>query len=104
MQFLLTPVSEVYLIHWPIALNPNGNDPFIPTLPNGKRDVLHDWDQKDTWAQMEALYKKGAQFLVCAFCDIHGLPLPSSITSRQSESYWSIQFLGDDVGEDFTYS
>lgn len=49
----------VYLIHWPVALNPNGNHFLIPTLPDGKRDVLHDWNLQDTWKQMEAVLKKG---------------------------------------------
>jgi glycerol 2-dehydrogenase (NADP+) len=46
-------------VHWPIHLNPNGNHPFFPLLPNGVRDVIHDWDLTDTWAQLEALVKKG---------------------------------------------
>lgn len=50
---------QVYLIHWPVPLNPNGNHPKFPTLPNGKRDVDHSWDLKDTWKQMENLYKAG---------------------------------------------
>ncbi|KAJ7663566.1 NADP-dependent oxidoreductase domain-containing protein [Mycena rosella] len=54
-----TDYLDLYLVHWPIALNPNGNHPLIPTLPDGKRDVVHSWDLKDTWKQMEALVKKG---------------------------------------------
>ncbi|KAJ7645167.1 NADP-dependent oxidoreductase domain-containing protein [Mycena polygramma] len=54
-----TDYLDLYLMHWPVALNPNGNHPFIPTLPDGKRDVLYDWDLKDTWKQMEAMVKKG---------------------------------------------
>ncbi|KZT69993.1 Aldo/keto reductase [Daedalea quercina L-15889] len=50
---------DLYLIHWPIHLNPNGNHPTFPTLPDGKRDVLYDWKLKDTWAQLEAVLKKG---------------------------------------------
>ncbi|KAF9038773.1 Aldo/keto reductase, partial [Hymenopellis radicata] len=50
---------DLYLVHWPVALNPNGNHPFIPTLPDGKRDVVHSWKVADTWAQMEQLVKKG---------------------------------------------
>jgi hypothetical protein len=40
-------------------MNPNGNHPFFPTLPDGKRDIDHSWDLKDTWKQMEAMVKKG---------------------------------------------
>lgn len=49
----------VYLVHWPIPMNPSGNHPVFPTLPNGKRDIDHSWDLKDTWKQMEAVLKKG---------------------------------------------
>ncbi|KAJ6514301.1 NADP-dependent oxidoreductase domain-containing protein [Mycena vitilis] len=54
-----TDYLDLYLVHWPVALNPKGNHPFIPTLPDGKRDVLYDWDLKDTWKQMEDMVKKG---------------------------------------------
>ncbi|KAJ7513055.1 Aldo/keto reductase [Mycena galericulata] len=54
-----TDYLDLYLVHWPVPLNPNGNHPFFPTLPDGKRDVDHSWDLKDTWKQMEALVKKG---------------------------------------------
>lgn len=50
---------DLYLIHWPVPLNPKGNHPTIPVLPNGKRDVDHSWDIRDTWKQMEAVYRAG---------------------------------------------
>ncbi|KAH0826744.1 NADP-dependent oxidoreductase domain-containing protein [Lanmaoa asiatica] len=50
---------QVYLIHWPVALNPNGNHPTFPTRPNGNRDVDESRDLKETWKDMEALVKKG---------------------------------------------
>ena len=53
------PSLPVYLVHWPVPLNPKGNHPVFPTLPSGKRDVDHDWALKDTWKQMEAVLKKG---------------------------------------------
>ncbi|TFK38255.1 NADP-dependent oxidoreductase domain-containing protein [Crucibulum laeve] len=54
-----TDYLDLYLIHWPVPLNPNGNHPVFPTLPDGKRDVDHAWDLKDTWKQMEDVLKKG---------------------------------------------
>lgn len=54
-----TDYLDLYLIHWPVPLNPKGNHPVFPTLPDGKRDVAGEWDLKDTWKQMEAVLKKG---------------------------------------------
>ena len=50
---------KVYLIHWPVPLNPNGNHPVFPKLPDGTRDVDYSWKIADTWKQLEALVKKG---------------------------------------------
>lgn len=47
-------------LHHQVPLNPNGNHPDFPTLPDGSgRDVLFDWKLKDTWKQMEDLLKTG---------------------------------------------
>ncbi|PPQ74919.1 hypothetical protein CVT26_011355 [Gymnopilus dilepis] len=54
-----TDYLDLYLVHWPVPLNPNGNHPVFPTLPNGKRDVYHEWKLTDTWKQMEEMVKKG---------------------------------------------
>ncbi|KAL0953976.1 hypothetical protein HGRIS_005135 [Hohenbuehelia grisea] len=54
-----TDYLDLYLIHWPVPLNPKGNHPIFPTLPDGKRDVDHSWSIADTWKQMEAVLKKG---------------------------------------------
>jgi len=54
-----TDYLDLYLIHWPVALNPNGNHPVFPTRPNGNRDVDESRDLRETWKDMEALVKKG---------------------------------------------
>ncbi|KAF7425995.1 hypothetical protein PC9H_008357 [Pleurotus ostreatus] len=54
-----TDYLDLYLVHWPVPLNPKGNHPIFPLLPDGKRDVDHSWDLKDTWKQMEAMVQKG---------------------------------------------
>ncbi|KAF8348456.1 NADP-dependent oxidoreductase domain-containing protein [Amanita rubescens] len=59
LENLGTDYLDLYLMHWPVPLNPNGNHPMIPKLPDGTRDVDHSWDIRDTWKQMEALVKKG---------------------------------------------
>lgn len=59
LEALGTDYLDLYLIHWPVPLNPKGNHPAFPTLPDGKRDVVHAWKLADTWKQMEALLKAG---------------------------------------------
>lgn len=65
----------MYLIHWPVPLNPTGNHPFIPTLPDGKRDVHHEWSLTQTWKQMEGLVKKGENFINYALSVPDYLPI-----------------------------
>ncbi|KAI5842801.1 NADP-dependent oxidoreductase domain-containing protein [Tricharina praecox] len=50
---------DLYLMHWPIPLNPSGNHPFFPTKPDGTREVLEDWSFVDTWKAMEKLVDSG---------------------------------------------
>ncbi|KAG8964764.1 hypothetical protein FRC03_001375 [Tulasnella sp. 419] len=59
LNALGTDYLDLYLIHWPVALNPNGNDPKFPKHPDGSRDVLLDWDLSETWRQMEEIYASG---------------------------------------------
>ncbi|KAA1475004.1 Aldo/keto reductase [Dentipellis sp. KUC8613] len=54
-----TDYLDLYLMHWPIPLNPNGSHPFMPLKPDGTRDIDTEWDIKDTWKQLEALLDKG---------------------------------------------
>jgi len=53
----------VFLVHWPVPLNPKGNHPTIPVLPDGRRDVDHSWKLTDTWKQMEDVQKKGESLI-----------------------------------------
>ncbi|KAI0036420.1 Aldo/keto reductase [Vararia minispora EC-137] len=50
---------DLYLMHWPIALNPNASNDLIPVRPDGKRDIALDWDIRNTWTQLEAMLAKG---------------------------------------------
>jgi len=54
-----TDYLDLYLVHWPLALNPNGNHPVFPTRPDGSRDIDESKDLEETWRDMEALVKKG---------------------------------------------
>ncbi|ORY60648.1 NADP-dependent oxidoreductase domain-containing protein [Pseudomassariella vexata] len=50
---------DLYLVHWPVGMNPNGNDDRFPKLPNGERDMLWDHDHIQTWKDMEKLVEGG---------------------------------------------
>ncbi|KAJ4422414.1 H/ACA snoRNP pseudouridylase subunit [Gnomoniopsis sp. IMI 355080] len=51
---------DLYLVHWPLLMNPEGNDDKFPKLPNGERDIIKDgYHHTDTWKQMEALIPTG---------------------------------------------
>ena len=50
---------DLYLMHWPIAMNPNGNHEKFPKLPDGSRDLLGDRSHIDTYKEMEKLLKTG---------------------------------------------
>ena len=50
---------DLFLVHWPLLLNPKGNDDRFPKLPDGSRDIIRDYSHLETWKQMEAVYKTG---------------------------------------------
>ncbi|KAK9364686.1 NADP-dependent oxidoreductase domain-containing protein [Lipomyces kononenkoae] len=52
---------DLYLMHWPVTLNPKGNHPLFPTTTTGARDLLpeEEWSYVKTWAAMQALLKTG---------------------------------------------
>ncbi|KAF4119905.1 glycerol 2-dehydrogenase (NADP+) [Geosmithia morbida] len=50
---------DLFLVHWPLLLNPEGNDDRFPKLPDGSRDIVHGWDHREAWKQMEALVATG---------------------------------------------
>lgn len=47
---------DLYLVHWPLLMNPEGNDDKFPKLPDGSRDIIREgYHHTDTWKQMEDL-------------------------------------------------
>lgn len=47
---------DLFLVHWPLLMNPEGNDDKFPKLPDGSRDIIKTgYHHTDTWRQMEAL-------------------------------------------------
>ncbi|KAJ9494747.1 H/ACA snoRNP pseudouridylase subunit [Exophiala xenobiotica] len=50
---------DLYLMHWPIAMNPNGNHEKFPKLPDGSRDLIRDRSHVDTYKDMQKLLDTG---------------------------------------------
>ncbi|KAL1986825.1 hypothetical protein VTN96DRAFT_5478 [Rasamsonia emersonii] len=50
---------DLYLVHWPVYMNPNGNHPLFPKLPDGSRDLIRTHNHVDTWKDMEKLLDTG---------------------------------------------
>jgi aryl-alcohol dehydrogenase-like predicted oxidoreductase len=54
-----TDYLDLYLIHWPVRTVPNGSNALFPVKEDGSRNIDWEWQQKDTWAQMEKLLEQG---------------------------------------------
>ncbi|EMC94925.1 hypothetical protein BAUCODRAFT_518265 [Baudoinia panamericana UAMH 10762] len=50
---------DLYLMHWPVPMNPNGNHPLFPKLEDGSRDLDKEWSHIQTWKELEKLLKTG---------------------------------------------
>ncbi|CAK4033562.1 D-galacturonate reductase-like [Lecanosticta acicola] len=50
---------DLYLVHWPVPMSPNGNHPLFPKHPDGSRDLDTEWSHVETWKNMEKLLKTG---------------------------------------------
>ncbi|KAK1998164.1 aldo/keto reductase [Colletotrichum falcatum] len=50
---------DLFLVHWPIAMNPNGNHDRFPTKPDGSRDIIRSHSHVDTWKSVEKLLDTG---------------------------------------------
>ncbi|SCV74349.1 BQ2448_6781 [Microbotryum intermedium] len=60
LKLLDVDYVDLYLIHWPVPMNPNGNDPKFPKKEDGSRDLdLEEWSVSKTWEGMEKVYKSG---------------------------------------------
>ncbi|KAL4807167.1 NADP-dependent oxidoreductase domain-containing protein [Aspergillus unguis] len=46
---------DLYLVHWPLAMNPNGNHELFPKHPDGSRDLVLSHSHVTTWKNMEDL-------------------------------------------------
>jgi len=59
LKDLGTDYLDLYLIHWPVRLVPNESSALLPVNPDGTRAIDWDWDQRETWRQMEELLATG---------------------------------------------
>jgi len=59
LKSLALDYVDLYLMHWPVPMNGEGNDPLFPTRPDGSRDLDTEWSYVDTWKQMEKLLATG---------------------------------------------
>lgn len=59
LKSLKTDYVDLYLMHWPVAMNPNGNHEKFPKLPDGSRDLVLDRKPVDTYKEMEKLVQSG---------------------------------------------
>jgi len=46
-------------MHWPVAMNPKGNHPLFPKLPDGSRDLDRARSHVQTYKDMEKLLETG---------------------------------------------
>jgi glycerol 2-dehydrogenase (NADP+) len=80
LDMLKTPYVDLYLMHWPVPMNPNGapfhssqysyqpkyeliftcigNHPLFPKLPDGSRDIDHSTSHIQTWKNLESLIQQ----------------------------------------------
>lgn len=58
-RLLPSGLDQVLLVHWPIALNHNGNHPVIPKTETGARDLYPQQTLEMTWKGMEAVLATG---------------------------------------------
>lgn len=50
---------DLWLMHWPVPMNPNGNHPLFPKHEDGSRDLDTEWSYIDTYKKMEEVLKTG---------------------------------------------
>ncbi len=59
LDLLKVDYVDLYLMHWPIAMNPKGNHEKFPKLPDGSRDLLSDRSHVETYKDMQKLLNGG---------------------------------------------
>ncbi|ORY13633.1 NADP-dependent oxidoreductase domain-containing protein [Clohesyomyces aquaticus] len=55
LELLGLEYLDLYLMHWPVPMNPKGNHPLFPKLPDGSRDLDLTTSHIQTWKNLESL-------------------------------------------------
>ena len=98
---------DLYLIHWPVPMNPNGNHPLFPKHPDGSRDLDTELSHVQVWKNMEALLKTGKtkaigvsnyskKFLEELLADCQVVPAANQIENRECHGpfdAWSLTLI-----------
>ncbi|CAN6674985.1 glycerol 2-dehydrogenase (NADP(+)) [Trichomonascus vanleenenianus] len=67
LKNLQTDYVDLYIMHWPVALNPKDNA-IIPRKEDGTRDVDTEWSYVKTWELMQQIPKAKARSIGVANC------------------------------------
>lgn len=59
LKSLGTDYVDLYLMHWPVAMNPDGDHEKFPKLEDGSRDLILDRKPAATYKEMENLLSTG---------------------------------------------
>ncbi|KAF4342547.1 alcohol dehydrogenase [Fusarium beomiforme] len=80
---------DLFLVHWPLLLNPEGNDDKFPKKPDGSRDVIRDYNHIDGWKLMEQLPATGKTrgIGVCNVCSLFVFYQISADNPKYSKKY-----------------
>ncbi|KPM39290.1 D-galacturonate reductase [Neonectria ditissima] len=86
---------DLFLVHWPLLLNPEGNHDKFPTLPDGSRDIIRSHNHVDTWKQMEKLVATGKTKAI-GVCNVSPTPHTSgeaANTKANTRLQYSLKYL-----------
>lgn len=73
---------DLWLMHWPVSLIPDGEPPNFPVRPDGTR-ALQDRKFTDTWADMVKVLKTGkVKAIGVANYDVHNLKILKESSSE----------------------
>jgi len=70
LQNLGLEYVDLYLVHWPVPLNPHGNDPKFPKKEDGSRDHDLEWNYIKTWHELQKIPKSKARAIGVSNCSI----------------------------------